>query len=117
MEMKRVFTLAAILIVLVTAACKKSTSTPDSSSGANFKFTSLAAADTVIKVNDITTITAVATGDGLTYKWSANYGTFVGSGATVQWTVCHQAKFTINCEVTDQYSHAETKTIIVRAHN
>ena len=117
MEMKKVFILAGIMIILAAAACKKSSTTPDAGAGANFKYTSLVAADTVIKVNDITTITAMAAGDGLSYKWTANYGTFVGSGATVQWTVCHQARFTINCEVTDKYSHAETKTIIVRAHN
>jgi hypothetical protein len=115
--MKKVFILTSLLIILVTAACKKSSTNPDPAAGANFKFSEIVAADTVIKVNDITTLTAVATGDGLSYKWTANYGTFVGSGSTVQWTVCHQAKFTINCEVTDQYSHAETKTIIVRAHN
>jgi len=117
MEMKKVFILLAVFTILVTAACKKSSSTTDAPAGSNFKFSSLVAADTVIKVNDITTLIATATGDGLSYKWTANYGTFVGSGASVQWTVCHEAKFAINCEVTDMYSHSETKKIIVRAHN
>ena len=78
----------------------------------NFTFRML-----VIKVNDITTITANAIGDGLTYKWSATYGTFIGSGQQVQWTVCHQAKFTITCQVTDQNNNSETKQVVIRWYN
>ncbi|MEI7661659.1 MAG: hypothetical protein WCK34_05665 [Bacteroidota bacterium] len=114
--MKNVLILFGIFIILAGAACKKSSSA-DTASGSTLKFTKLMAADTVIKVNDATTITAVASGDGLSYKWTASYGTFIGSGATVQWTVCHQDKFSINCEVTDKYNHAETKNIVVRSVN
>jgi hypothetical protein len=105
------------MILLVAASCKKSSTPPEDNTGAGFKFTSLVAADSVIKVNAITTVTAQATGDGLTYKWTASYGTFVGSGSTVQWTVCHQDKFTITCQVTDKYSHSDTKTVSVRSKN
>lgn len=115
--MKKIISIFCLATLVIFAACSKSASTPDPGNGANFKFSSLVAADTVIKVNDITTISASATGDGLTYLWTASYGTFVGSGSTVQWTVCHQAKFTISCLVTDQYNHSETKTIIVRSVN
>ncbi|MEI7895498.1 MAG: hypothetical protein WCJ26_00575 [bacterium] len=115
--MRNVISILCLVTIVILASCAKSSTTPDPGTGGNFKFSNLVAADTVIKVNDITTISATATGDGLTYKWTASYGTFVGSGATVQWTVCHQAKFTITCLVTDQYSHSETKSIIVRSHN
>ena len=115
--MKKVYIYMSLLIIVVISACSKSAAPADPAAGANFKFSALTAADTVIKVNDITTISANATGDGLTYTWTASYGTFVGSGATVQWTVCHQAKFTISCLVTDEYNHSETKSIIVRSHN
>ncbi len=115
--MRKIIALFCLGILIILAACSKGETTPDQGTGSNFKFSSLVAADTVIKVNDITTVTARATGDGLTYKWTASYGTFVGSGAEVQWTVCHAAKFNITCVVTDQYSHSETKTIIVRSHN
>ena len=115
--MRKIFTIIALAAIVILAACSKSETAPDPGPGANFKYTSLSAADTVIKVNDITTVTAVATGDGLTYKWTASYGTFVGSGSTVQWTVCHQSKFSITCVVSDQYNHSETKTIVVRSHN
>lgn len=115
--MRKVIAILCLGILVILAACSKSKTTPDQGTGIIFKFSSLAAADTLIKVNDITTVTAIATGDGLTYKWSASYGTFVGSGATVQWTVCHQDKFNISCLVTDQYNHSETKTIVVRSYN
>lgn len=106
-----------IATVGILASCSKSETTPDPAAGANFKFTSLVAADTVMKVNGITKITALAEGDGLTYKWTASYGTFLGSGSWVKWTVCHSDKFTISCTVTDQYNHAETKTVLVRTEN
>ena len=115
--MRKTYTILCLFAILILASCSKSESTADPAAGANFKFSSLVAADTVIKVNDITTISAIATGDGLTYTWTASYGTFVGSGPAVQWTVCHQDKFSISCLVTDQYKHSETKTIIVRSHN
>ncbi|MDP1623131.1 MAG: hypothetical protein Q8M08_12420 [Bacteroidales bacterium] len=115
--MKKALTIVCLVTVVILASCSKSKTTPDPGPGENFRFSSLVAADTVIKVNDITTVTAGATGDGLTYKWTASYGTFIGSGASVQWTVCHQDKFTITCQVSDQYNHSETKSIIVRSHN
>jgi hypothetical protein len=102
---------------VVVAACSKSDTQPEQTTGSTFNYSSLIAADTLLKVNDITTVKANATGEGLTYKWTASYGTFVGSGAEVQWTVCHSAKFNISCQVTDQYNHSETKTIVVRTHN
>jgi hypothetical protein len=113
--MKNIFISVCLIALVIVASCKKSETAADPGAGSNFKFNSLVAADTVIKVNDITTITANAIGDGLTYNWTASYGTFVGSGASVQWTVCHDDKFTITCEVIDQYKHSETKTVIVRS--
>jgi hypothetical protein len=115
--MRKIVIVLCLAVIVIMASCSKSSTAPDPGTGAEFKFTSLAAADTVIKVNDITSVTAQATGDNLTYTWTASYGTFVGSGATVQWTVCHQAKFNISCVVTDKYNHSEKKTIVVRSHN
>jgi hypothetical protein len=115
--MRNVVIIICLVTFVVLASCSKSETTPDPAAGSNFKFSSLVAADTLLKVNAITTITANATGDGLTYTWTASYGTFVGSGATVQWTVCHKSTFNINCLVKDQYNHSETKTIVVRSYN
>jgi len=115
--MRKVFTSFCLITLVIFAACSKSETPSDPGAGSNFKFSSLVATDTVIKVNDITSITANAVGDGLSYKWTPSYGTIIGSGAKVQWTVCHQDKFTITCEVTDQYNHSEIKTVIVRSEN
>jgi len=109
---KSLFTLF-IATVLLAAACKKSSDQPEPPAAAQFEYVSLVAKDTIMTVNDINTITATAKGDGLKYKWTASYGTFLNSGSVVQWTVCHQARFTITCEVTDQYNHSESKTITV----
>ena len=115
--MKNALIIFSILVVLVASSCKKSSSTTDPGTGTAFKFSGIVAADSVIKVNDATTITANATGDGLSYEWTAFYGTITGSGATVTWTVCHQDKFVISCKVTDKYNHAETKNVVVKAIN
>ncbi|MCX6280161.1 MAG: hypothetical protein NT004_19025 [Bacteroidetes bacterium] len=113
--MKKIFAIICLISVILSGvSCSKKESAP---SATVLTFNSLAAVDTVIKVNDITTITANAIGDGVTYKWSATYGTFIGSGAQVQWTVCHEAKFTITCEVTDQNNNSQTKQIVIRSHN
>jgi hypothetical protein len=64
-------------------------------------------------VNDVNNITATATGSGLTYQWKASYGTIIGSGASVKWTVCHADTFTITCDVQDDQGHKESKTVAV----
>lgn len=115
--MKRYFALLLIVVAGLTAACTKSSDDPQPPAGSNFTFSSLQASDTIVKVNGLITLTADAAGEGLAYKWSATYGTFVGSGATVQWTVCHKATFTITCQVTDKYNHSESKSVVVHAVN
>ncbi len=95
-------------------SCKKSENTPSPSASNDFKFVSLVAADTVLTVNGITTITANATGQGLSYKWTSEYGTFVGSGSMVQWTVCHSDKFKITCEISDNANHSESRDVYIR---
>ncbi len=111
---KTLLVLSLIFSVIFYSCSKKETESPTAN---NLQFKSLAAADTVIKVNDITTITADAIGDGLSYKWNASYGTIIGSGPQVQWTVCHQDKFTITCQVTDQNNHSDTRQVVIRSHN
>ncbi len=113
--MKKTLLFLFMVSVFFWTACSKTETAPVNE--APIKFNSLVAADTLIKVNDITTITANAAGEGLTYNWSATYGTFIGSGAQVQWTVCHQATFIITCKITDQNNNSESKQIVIRSHN
>ena len=113
--MKHFLLISGVVLIVALASCKKSSTTPDSSSG-TFKFTSIVANDTVILVNEVTTLTANATGEGLTYTWTCDFGTFIGSGNTVQWTVCHADNFIINCTVTDKNSNSASKAITIRTH-
>ena len=112
--MKKIFLILPVILLFILAACdKKSDNAGPDNSGKEFKFVSLVADDTTMTVNDIMKISANATGEGLTYNWSASYGTFIGSGATVQWTVCHQDRFRVTCEVKDAYNHSESKDIYI----
>jgi hypothetical protein len=113
--MKQLLLLCGVVLIVSLAACSKHSTTPDNSSGA-LKFSSLVANDTVIKVDEITTLTAIATGEGLTYTWTCDFGTFIGSGNKVQWTVCHADNFTINCTVTDKSSNSASKALVIRTH-
>ena len=113
--MKHFLLISGVVLMVALAACHKSSTSPDNSSG-TFKFTGLVSNDTVLKVNDVATITANATGVGLTYTWQCDFGTFIGSGKTVQWTVCHEDNFTIHCTVTDNNSHSSSKALIIRTH-
>jgi len=114
--MKNILLILGLGILVTFMACKKSSTTPPDGL-TTLKFTSLVAKDTLIKVNDVTTITANATGEGLTYTWTADFGTFIGSGNTVQWTVCHSDKFTITCKVTDKNNLADTKHVVITSRN
>ena len=106
----------ALIAGLALLSCSKSKTDPINN-GTEFKFVSLVPNDTVLPVNGLTTIKASATGTGLTFHWTASYGTFIGSGATVQWTVCHADKFTITCQVTDNSGNADTKEVKINVHN
>jgi hypothetical protein len=103
---------------LMISACSKKDDTVDPGTQQTpFEYKSLVAADTLMSLTDINTITATASGDGLTYHWTASYGNFIGSGSSVQWTVCHSDRFTITCEVKDQYGHSESREVYVRVRN
>lgn len=112
--MKQNLPLIFCLVAFFTlTGCNKSEK-ESAGAGTNFKFVSLSVADTLMKVNAVTIITANATGEGLTYTWTSEFGTFVGSGSSVQWTVCHADRFKITCEVKDNANHSESKDIYVR---
>ena len=111
----KIFSIFIGLIILVSfTACKKSESTTASNTGADFKYISLVANDTIMHLTDVATITATATGDGLKYEWSSDFGSFVGSGSSVQWTVCHADRFRITCKVSDSNNHTESKDVYIR---
>ncbi len=98
---------------IVCLSCSKSDPAPSENNGTSFNFVSLVAQDTLMSINGITTIRATATGQGLTFNWSASYGSFIGSGSSVQWTVCHADKFKITCEVKDASGNSDTKEVYI----
>lgn len=114
--MKKLFYLITIFVVVSMISCSKSSPSENNNPGTEFKFISLVPQDTVLQVNGITNITANATGSGLTYRWTASYGSFIGSGSTVKWTVCHSDVFTITCEVKDGNGHSDSKTVSINVH-
>jgi hypothetical protein len=110
----------SILVITAVALISCSKDNPADEQGPDptqFEYQSLVAQDTIMSITDINTIVANATGDGLSFHWSACYGNFIGSGSSVQWTVCHADKFRITCEVRDQYGHSESKDIYVRVRD
>lgn len=64
-------------------------------------------------------IVAVVGGDDLKYTWLStdldgnNYGTIIGSGNDVQWSICHTARFRVTCTVSDKYDHSESKSVLI----
>ena len=77
--MKRLLLLTAIITITIISSCSKSAVNPDDNNPSEFKFVSLTAQDTLLPINGITTVSANATGSGLTYNWKASYGSFIGS--------------------------------------
>lgn len=113
--MRKYLALALLIAGLAMISCSKKDAPSDPGPQQTpFKYISLVAQDTLMALTDINTIIATATGDGLSYHWTASYGNFIGSGSSVQWTVCHEDKFRITCEVRDQYGHSESKDVYVR---
>lgn len=109
----RKFLLLLLVLSIAVVGCKKDEDNPPTDNKTPLTFSSLTASDTLIAIAANTTLTATATGDELTYTWSAEYGTIFGSGAVVEWTVCHSDYFTINCEVQDKYGDKLAKSIVI----
>jgi hypothetical protein len=111
--MKKSLLILFVFGLLAAVSCQKSEqSQPENA--VELKFISLVASDTAMIVNGINSITANVSGEGLNYKWTASYGTIIGSGPSVKWTVCHADTFKITCEVTDKYDHTASKDISIK---
>ncbi len=80
-------------------------------------FSSLFASDTLMPLNYQTTLTATASGEDITYSWSANEGNIAGSGTQVTFTAPHTGDFEITCTVKDKYNNSVIKKITLTASN
>jgi hypothetical protein len=114
MKMRKLVFSLAIILALAALSCSKKTD--NSGSSVPLVFSTLNVSDTTMAVNGIVTLTANASGDGLSYHWTASYGSFIGSGASVKWTVCHADKFTVTCEVKDGGGNTSSKTVTIYVH-
>lgn len=115
MQIKSLF-ITMLAGILLLASCKKgSEPTPQPTP---FKFESLTAGASEIEfsVNPTTQITAVATGDGLKYYWSASAGDILGSGDRITYTAnpgCCGGYQTITCTVKDEYGNRGVKQVSI----
>lgn len=111
--MKIKIIISVILIGLFVVSCKKDKPQPTANP---LVFSSLTAVCDSVAVNALLRINAVATGDNLTYTWEST-GVIIGSGASVDFQICHKDIFTVKCIVTDGALNTDSKTITVRSYN
>jgi hypothetical protein len=108
-----------LLIVSSFLSCKKkeepNATTTKENSGVTFNFSNLTADSYTIKIGGNTQLHAVATGNNLTYNWSATAGDILGSGADVTYgaSTCCGGTNEITCEVSDGAQTATKKVTIV----
>lgn len=111
--MKTILLNTALVIILLLMSCSKESQAVDPGTNSSFSFKSLVAEKTEIPVNAFTKITANAEGSNLTYKWTAEQGTLLGSGTQVSFSICHATETKIICTVSDASGHTDTKDIII----
>lgn len=116
--MKKTILLLIVSAIMLSYSCKKK---DDSGVQTPFSYSSLTSSDSIVVVNNALRIVATATGDGLKYSWVStdldgnNYGTIIGSGNDVQWSVCHESRFKVTCTIVDKYNNSDSKTVYIRS--
>ncbi len=118
----KIFFLSILATMLFLASCKKSGSDTATTPPTAFKFESLTADATeiVFSINPSAKITAVATGDGLKYYWSASAGDILGSADKVTYTAsvsCCGGSQYITCKVKDKYRNIDVKQVNINVRN
>jgi hypothetical protein len=103
-----------ILAALTLLSCNKNEGSGSTGSGL-VKIDSLYASDTVLNVWVPTTITVVASGEGLIYNWEADHGEFNGSGSQIEYLAgtCCTGINTITCTVANT-TNSDAKQIKIR---
>ena len=104
----------ALLLILAFSSCKKESNTP-AGTGKDLVFTDLKAEKDTITLQEVTKVTATATGEGLTYSWKCDneLGILDGSGSEVLFTICHAGTFKVTCEVKDSNNHQASKDVFI----
>lgn len=101
------------MLTMLLFACKKDTNNNNNNNGSPLIFTELKADNDTIIAGTTTYVRATASGDGLTFQWSATAGDILGAGANIQYAAppCVAGINTITCTVKDSGNNSQTKTV------
>jgi len=106
------FTLVTSMAVFYS--CNKEEIETNQPNSNPLSFTSLMAEKTTITINELTKVTATATGEGLTYTWAlSGTGSLIGSGYQITYQPCCIGQNTINCIVKDSGDNQEYKSVMI----
>lgn len=111
MKTVKLFFAMALMIVAV-AGCKKEETKPVSTP---LSYSSLNAETSTIAIGATTKVTASATGEGLSYTWSASAGDIIGSGSQITYgaPTCCAGQNTVTCIVKDSGGNQASKSITI----
>lgn len=117
MKRKILFFTLVMAVLFLYFSCKKESAAPPENPAVSvpLAFTELKAQSTGIHVGETTVITAVVSGNNLTFNWSCTAGTLVGEGTEVTYgSTCNSCVGlnTITCTVSDG-STSQTKSVEV----
>mgnify|MGYP000223704297 CR=1 FL=1 len=108
---KTVYLFALIALITTVLGCKKEEATKPVSVALNFE--SLSAESETITLNASTGLHAVATGENITYSWTLDIGTIIGSGSDVTFNGCCTGEHHITCTVNDSGGNSAVKEITI----
>ncbi len=118
--MRKASVIVLLIGIVVFISCKKSDTTAPANA-TPIVFTGLKMSQDTVKVNIYDTITAMATGESLTYTWTSEngLGTFIptANNNLVLFAGCHATDFVIDCQAKDKYNRTDTKKITVHVIN
>lgn len=122
--------LGIVTIGMMVASCNKevqepevnptNSSTPGTGSSnptgsSTISYTGLNAEQSTIVIGATTKVTATATGNGLTYIWSASDGDIIGSGSQITYGAsgCCGGTNTVTCTIKDSGNNQESKSVSI----
>ncbi len=117
--MRALTTALTITVLLMTASsCRKEKDDEPQQVATPLQYSSLTAASTSLGLGATTQVTAGATGEGLTYTWSASAGDIIGSGSQVIYGAsgCCTGDNDITCVVKDAANNEQSKTVVITVH-
>jgi len=106
------YTLVCIsCVILMASSCKKDKPVVDRP----LTFQSLTAEKDTLFPGEVTPITAIADGDGISYSWSATAGDVVGSGSVISYVTppCVVGSNNVTCVVKDKADNKLSKTVTI----